>query len=64
MTVKKLVSLSPVRYEEIEIGHALIRYASYIQSIAIIETEPKMYGHGKTEPEDIKSFTEWLETEI
>ncbi len=50
----KLVSLNPDRYKDIRQDQALTEYASYIQSVL------DAYGDLST----LKSFKQWLETEI
>jgi len=60
--VKKIWSLHPTLYKHIPLAKAMKGYKDYVQNILYIVITPKMYGHG--EKHTIKSFAEWLKTEI
>ena len=52
--VKKLVSLNPDRFEKIDAYDALSKYVEYMMEYVKIDFDIK----------EMKSFKEWLETEI
>jgi hypothetical protein len=58
MKYNKLISLNPKEYKEITGLEAYKLYASYLQ--AYINSIESM----NLDPEDVKNFSEWLNTEI
>jgi len=55
MTVKKLVSLNPDKYEDMDIEVAKVRYIDYVQSCIKSQFEKNRIP---------KTWQEWLDTEI
>ena len=53
--VRKLVSLNPDRYEKISLKKAIRMYARYCYIFGKAETQYR---------NDLKTFEQWLETEI
>lgn len=54
LKVKKLVSLNPDKYEMVDMEKAINNYGDYCH----------YYGHADIINPKMKSFQEWLETEI
>ena len=63
MLVRKLVSLNPDEYEDVELEDALFNYEVYIHTFTLQYMRDSL-KNSEINPGDPKSFKMWLETEI